>query len=95
MDNGVLSREEIEEIADQLLIVFRDREMSARDAVRIMMVISIESCIKAAPTLSVALAELTKLFVQGLAPNVEAAMRAELDAIEDLYNKEGGEDEEI
>ena len=92
MNNTMLSHEEFEEIADQLLSVFRDRDMSARDAVRIMMMISIESCIRAAPSLSVALAELTKLFVQSLAPSVDEALQAE---IKHLFDTEEEGDEAI
>ena len=92
MSNKILTQEEFEEIADHLLLVFRDRNMSARDAVRIMMMVSIESCIRAAPSLSVALAELTKLFVQGLAPAVEISLKAEVDY---LFDTEEEEDEAV
>tara|TARA_Y100000310_G_C20101907_1_gene543120 strand:- start:162 stop:437 length:276 start_codon:yes stop_codon:yes gene_type:complete len=90
--NEMLTQEEFDEIGDQLLTVFHEREMSARDAVRIMMMVSIESCIRAAPSLSVALAELTKLFVQGLAPAVEISLKAEVDY---LFDTEEEEDEAV
>jgi len=88
----MLSEEEFEEIADELLVVFKDRDMSGRDAVRLMMMVAIESCIRVAPSLSVALAELTKLFVQTLSPAVNQSMKAE---IEDFLSTEGEEDEEV
>ena len=89
--NEMLTQEQFDEIGDELMAVFHGREMSARDAVRIMMMVAIESCIRAAPSLSVALAELTKLFVQGLAPAVEIALKAEMDY---LFDTEEEDDDE-
>jgi hypothetical protein len=90
--NEMMSQDEFDEIADDLLVVFRDRDMSVRDAVRIMIMVSIESCIRSAPSFSVALAEITKLFVQSLAPAVDESLKAE---VEHLFDKEEEDDEEI
>lgn len=88
----MMSQDEFDEIADDLLIVFRDRDMSVRDAVRIMIMVSIESCIRSAPSFSVALAEITKLFVQSLAPSVDKALQAE---IKHHFDKEDEDDEAV
>lgn len=86
----MLSQEEFDEICTGLMDVFAGRDLSIRDAVRVMMMFSIESCIEAAPTLSVGLSELTKLFVQGLFPPVNESMRQEME----LFDEEE-EDEEV
>lgn len=85
----ILTEEEFEEICSELMKVFSGRELSIRDAVRVMMMFSIESCVEAAPTLSVGLSELTKLFVQGLFPSVNESMRLEME----LFDEEEGDEE--
>ena len=86
----ILSEEEFDEICNDLMEVFAGRDLTIRDAVRVMMMFSIESCVEAAPTLSVGLSELTKLFVRGLFPSVNESMRQELELLD-----EEEEDEEV
>lgn len=86
-ETRVLSESEFNSIAGKLLDIFDDEDMSIRDAVRVMMIVAIENCIAAAPSFSVGLAEITKLYVQALGPSVQVAFEKEFKDISGETNE--------
>jgi hypothetical protein len=80
-----MTEEEFDELADDIVDLFRQRNLTARDGVTILMMIAIRSCLVNAPSLSVAIAEVTKAFVMGLAPDVIASNDKEVD---DYFEKQ-------
>jgi hypothetical protein len=68
-----MTQEEFDDLANEIVALFSARQLTARDGVTILMMIAIRSCLVNAPSLSVAISEVTKAFVMGLSPDVIAA----------------------